>query len=76
MLNGQVREQPVTEEALDEHSGGSSREGAVAVAAVTLLQFVAHDLLPYGIDLDNRASFAALGIERAAAVRTASRPGH
>jgi hypothetical protein len=76
MLNGQVGEQSVTEEALDEHSGWSSGEGAVAVAAVTLLQFEPHDLLPYGIDLDDRTSLAALGIQRAAAVRTASRSGH
>ena len=72
MLNGQVREQPVTEEALGEHSGRSSRKGAVAVLAVTLLQFVADDFLSYRVDLDNRTGVTAFGIQRATAVRTAS----
>jgi hypothetical protein len=76
MLNGQVREQPVTEEALGEHSGRSSRKGAVAVLAVTLLQFVADDFLSYGVYLDNRTGFTALGIQRTTAVRTAPWSSH
>jgi len=76
MLEGYVGKQSVAKEALGKHSSRSSSEGAVAVVAVTLFQFVAHDLLPYGIDLDNRTSFAALGIQRAAAVRTTLRSGH
>jgi len=76
MLHGQVREQAIAEESFGEYPGGSSRERAMAVVTVTLLQFIADDFLAHGIHLDNRARLAPLGIQGAAAVGTAPWPGH
>jgi len=76
MLHGQVREQAIAEESFSEHSSRSSRESAVAVATVTLLQFIADDFLAHGIHFDNRTRLAALGIQGTAAVRAAPWSGH
>src|SRR5438105_8964118 len=75
MLQGQVREQSIAEESFSEHSSRSSGERAMAVATVTLLQFIADDFLAHGIYLDNRTRLTALGIQRATAERTAPGSG-
>src|SRR5258708_20099111 len=64
-----MAQQAIAEKAFGKDSRGSSGEGAMAVATVTLLQFITNDLLSHRVYFDNRARFVALGIQRAAAVR-------
>ena len=62
-------QQAIAEKAFGKDSRRSSSEGAMAVATVTLLQFITNDLLSHRVYFDNRARFAALGVQKAAAVR-------
>ena len=76
MLDGQVREQSIAEEALGEHSRRSSGKGAMAVGTVTLLQLVTDDFLAHRIHLDNGTGLTALGVQGTAAERAAPGAGH
>src|SRR5271169_4104615 len=73
MLHRQMGQQSIAKEALGKNSRRAGGEGAVTVAAVALLQFIANHLLAHGVHFNNGARFAAFGIQRAAAVRATPR---
>src|SRR2546427_2580012 len=76
MLQSQMGQQGIAEKPFGKDSGRSGGEGAVAVATVTLLQFIAHDLLSHRIHFNDSTAFTAFGVERAAAVRATLWPRH
>ena len=69
MLHGQMSEQSIAEKPFGKDSRRSSGKGTVAVAAVTLLQFIANDFLSHRVHFNNGTGFTALGVQGAAAVR-------
>jgi hypothetical protein len=76
MLHGQMGEQSIAEKPFGEDSRRSGGEGAVAVTAVTLLQFIANDFLSHRVHFNNGTGFTALGVQGAAAVRATLWPRH
>lgn len=70
MLQSQMGEQSIAEKPSGKNSSRSSGEGAVAVAAVTLLQLITNYFLSHRVHFNDRAGFAAFGIQRPPAVGT------
>src|SRR5208282_1945181 len=68
--------QSIAKKAFGKHSRRSGGEGAVTVATVALLQFIANHLLSHRVHFNNGACFAAFGIQRATAVRATLRSRH
>ena len=64
MLHGQMGQQSIAEKPFGKDPSRSSGEGAVAVATVTLLQFIANDFLSHRVHFNNGAGFTALGVQR------------
>jgi hypothetical protein len=69
-------EQSIAEKPFGKDSSRSGGEGPVAVAAVTLLQFIANDFLPHRVHFNDGTRFTALGVQRPAAVRATLWPRH